>query len=138
MGSAVVALCRRAEGAFDVAVTGGLSSPQHSPCPASAWRDGGRGRAQPLGKLGIGTGLQLGTGTSITMWNTFISLGPRAIDSSAVGEFVEGLAKIFWTGISTLDVAQLAALACHRRDSAERGQTVCIFPAVFLRTERAQ
>ncbi len=57
---------------------------------------------------------------------------------STIGEFVEGLAKELWASISSFDLALLAALACHRRDPAERRQAVSIFPAVFLRTKRAE
>ena len=36
--------------------------------------------------------------------------GPRTVYSNAAGEFVESLAKILWTAVSTLDVALLTVL----------------------------
>ena len=65
-------------------------------------------------------------------------LAPGAVPSSPVGKFVEGLPKKLGAGKSPLDQTLCTASTCHGRDPAECGQAVGIFPAVPLRTKRAE
>jgi hypothetical protein len=65
-------------------------------------------------------------------------LGPGAVLSSAVGKFVKRLPKILRASESAVNLAFLTAFLCHGRDPTKGRQAVGIFPAVLLRTERAE